>query len=127
MWTARGFEIWMFKWPALIWSFSHLPDWSKAAVTGCKPYRSARGLLWYRAIGAYSSTEFQTFVRPQLRWVPLAAAWLIAWLPSRLANGVYGLACRRHPKLSPIALYDLARAPHASALSQAVARKEGVW
>ena len=127
MWTARGFEIWMFKWPALIWSFSHLPEWSKAAVTRCKPYRSPQRLLWYRAIGGYSPAEFRSFIWPRLGSLRLAAAWLIAWLPSRLANGVVGLACQFGlKKLSHVALYDLARAPHASALSRAVARREGL-
>jgi abequosyltransferase len=127
MWTARGFEIWMFKWPALIWSFSHLPESSKAAVTRCKPYRSPKRLLWYRAIGGYSPVEFRSFIRPRLGPLRLAAAWLIAWLPSRIANGLVGLACQfRVQKLSPIGLYDLARAPHASAISRAVARRKGL-
>ena len=33
-WTPRSFEIWMFKWPKLVWSFKHISDRSQ---TECYP------------------------------------------------------------------------------------------
>ena len=69
MWTSRGFEIWMFKWPALVWSFGHVPASARNAVTPPAPFRSVKLLLWYRAIGGYSRAEYEAFLSKRLAWV----------------------------------------------------------
>src|SRR5262249_5397926 len=38
-WSARSFDIWMFKWPDLIWSFPHLPPGAKRAVCPREPWK----------------------------------------------------------------------------------------
>ena len=44
-WLARYFEIWMFKWPGLVWSFPHLPDSAKSRVCHKEPWRSPKTLF----------------------------------------------------------------------------------
>ena len=81
MWSARGFEIWMFMWPALIWSFSGFSDEAKARVTAAEPWRIPRKMLGFRANGSYSMTEYRKFFARRLsgiRRLPLLAfaAWM---------------------------------------------------
>ncbi len=77
MWTARGFEIWMFKWPQLIWSFPEYSDDAKRAVCRENPWRSAKALFHHRAMGSYSSSEFHKFWPAADRKLKSPAAWLI--------------------------------------------------
>lgn len=127
MWTARGFEIWMFKWPSLVWSFEHLPPSAKHVVTKIAPYRSMRLLLWYRAIGAYSKREYHLFLRDQLAWPGRAVAFLIASTPLRLANGFVGACFLAGVTRSPLmAVYDLARPGHSTWLARLVSRRRGL-
>jgi glycosyltransferase involved in cell wall biosynthesis len=48
MWTPRAFEIWMFRWPRLVWSFTRFSEAARDAVTPAAPYRSLKKLMWYR-------------------------------------------------------------------------------
>lgn len=61
-WTARGFDIWMFKWPDLIWSFPGFSDSAKSRVTPREPWRVLKTLLTFRAMGAYSLVEFHNSI-----------------------------------------------------------------
>lgn len=58
MWTARGFEIWAFKWPQLIWSYNSFSQNSKAKITSLYPWKNVGFLIYYSAIGAYSKTNY---------------------------------------------------------------------
>ena len=119
MWTSRGFEIWMFKWPALIWSFKHFSHAARAAISAPKPYLSIKRLLWFRAIGSYSSAEYRRFVRPfGTRPSGLVAA-AIAELPAKAANfccALYYIV--RSGKAAKMELYDLSRSENATALAR---------
>jgi abequosyltransferase len=86
-WTSRSFQVWMFKWPALIWSFDWLAKSARAAVSRRRPWQSPVGLMLYRAKGWYSWQEFTQLVLPQAgsiwrAWLPGA----IALLPGRFLN-----------------------------------------
>lgn len=59
-WSARGFQIWMFKWPKLIWSFDLFSSEQKLAVVPLEPWRELRALLYYRALGQYSADVYQS-------------------------------------------------------------------
>src|SRR6185437_1636511 len=48
-WRGRQFEIWMFKWPGLVWSFPLISAEAKSAVIPRKPWRNAAKLLLFRA------------------------------------------------------------------------------
>jgi abequosyltransferase len=63
-WTKRAFEVWMLKWPNLIWSFTHIPEQSRASVTARYPWRNLRRVLLYRAKGLYSWDLFRSLVAP---------------------------------------------------------------
>lgn len=86
-WTSRSFQVWMFKWPTLIWSFDWLAESAREAVSQRHPWRSPATLLIYRAKGWYTWREFTQFILPQtkLSW-RVWLAGLIALLPGRLVN-----------------------------------------
>jgi hypothetical protein len=59
LWAARSFDIWMFKWPALVWSFPHLSNDSKAAVCPREPWKKTLPLLLMKAQGYFSYRDYQ--------------------------------------------------------------------
>ncbi|MBK8889688.1 MAG: glycosyltransferase family 2 protein [Dechloromonas sp.] len=61
-WSSRAFQIWMINWPDLIWSFPSLSDAAKSSIIRREPWRELRILLFYRALGMYSSREYQLFI-----------------------------------------------------------------
>ena len=91
LWTPQSFEIWMFKFPELIWSFPGFADWAKECVERREPWRSWLRLLTARAMGHYSLQEYQR------------------WLKPRLANSPYKLLCCAIAKAPAAPLNLLAR------------------
>lgn len=85
-WSSLSFEIWMFKWPDLIWSFADFSDASKRAVCRPNPWQRLHTLVYYRALGFYSLDEYNKFLAQRLNsgWKRLVAR-LIAAMPGRLA------------------------------------------
>ena len=57
-WNARAFDIFMLRWPQLLWSFDGVSDDAKRAVTPREPWRLMRVLLLQRAFGRYSMREY---------------------------------------------------------------------
>lgn len=86
MWSARGFEIWMFMWPDLIWSFPHFSDAAKARVVAAQPWRIPRKMLGFRANGSYSMVEYRQFFAARRLGVRRMVLLGLALLPGRLAN-----------------------------------------
>lgn len=86
MWSARGFEIWMFKWPQLIWSFEGYSDAAKAKVTPREPWRMVRKLLGFRANGSYGWHEYKSHFsgRPVGAW--RLVLLVFAFFPGHIAN-----------------------------------------
>ncbi|MBT9150336.1 MAG: Abequosyltransferase RfbV [candidate division WS2 bacterium] len=86
-WTTRAFEIWLFKWPNLIWSFPNFSDRAKSQIISKEPYLQYLTLLNYRAKGAYSINEYAKFVAPRLKsqWRRLVSK-IIARLPGCFVN-----------------------------------------
>lgn len=64
-WTPRYFEIWMFKWPKIIWSFAQFSDSLKQKVFAREPWRRPGALLICRAKACYSLKEYDRFIAPQ--------------------------------------------------------------
>lgn len=86
-WTERSFDIWMFKWPELVWSLPDISDDAKNRITRREPWRLLKNLLVYRAMGAYSSKVYHDKVRNRIqdrgrRAVP----FLVSILPGRILN-----------------------------------------
>jgi hypothetical protein len=86
-WTTRAFEIWMFKWPTLIWSFPNFSDKTKSAIVRKEPYQRCLTLLTYRARGKYSMSDYYRFIASlnKKRWKRFVSK-IIARLPGCFAN-----------------------------------------
>lgn len=62
LWTNRAFQIWMFNWPELIWSFPTISDATKQLLVAKEPWRRPIELLMLRALGSYSIKEYQSYL-----------------------------------------------------------------
>lgn len=81
-WKPRSFEIWMYKWPRLVWSFEKVSDQAKRNVTQLEPWRELRTLIWQRGKGVYTSQHYAkhfSTLPASILWK--ASAWLISQLP----------------------------------------------
>jgi glycosyltransferase involved in cell wall biosynthesis len=86
-WTERSFDIWMFKWPELVWSLPYLSDNVKYRATRREPWKLLKNLLVYRAMGAYSSKVYHDKVRGRIRERGRRAVpFLVSMLPGRVLN-----------------------------------------
>jgi glycosyltransferase involved in cell wall biosynthesis len=104
-WTARSFDIWMFKWPELVWSLPDISDDAKNRVTPREPWRILKTLLTFRAMGAYSSSAYRDKVRTRTRgWGQRAVPYLVSILPGRILNllGVAYFFCFHRQALMPL-------------------------
>ncbi len=122
MWTPRGFEIWMFKWPGLVWSFPEYSDVAKRAVCRREPWRSAKALFHQRAMGSFSVNEFRKFWPENSGFLTGAIAWLISRFPAKIANFIMVAYFGFKSSDSRMALYDLLHSRHASLASARLAR-----
>jgi abequosyltransferase len=113
-WASKFFDIWMFKWPNLIWSFPDFPDSVKAQVWPKEPWRSPKSLMHFRARGVYTIKEYEQWLRPRLKsYWSRASSRAIAHFPGRLANlivYVYHSIVRLPSRL--LTQSDLANSPY---------------
>jgi glycosyltransferase involved in cell wall biosynthesis len=115
-WSSRAFQIWMFKWPQLIWSFTSIADDAKRAVFPRYPWHELHRLLYYKARGQYSPDVYSSLLATQ-KFPPggRAAARAIAHLPDRLWCNAFALAAAvllPHQRMLQV---DLRSSPHYSA------------
>ena len=81
-WTKLGFEIWMFFWPNLIYSFKQFKDTNKSLITHKYPYLKYTTLISQRALNAYQLLNYQQLLRPILKSrVRKVLSYLIAVTP----------------------------------------------
>ena len=118
MWSARGFEVWMLKWPALIWGFDAVPAACKLGVTCLEPWRDPRRLLFGRAIGSYGVAEYRRFIAGRASPGMKLLARAIAIAPGHLVNAACGLYCLLRTPKHPATAFDLARSRFATAPSR---------
>lgn len=89
-WTPRSFEIWMHKWPELVWSTPRSVE-AKRAVTSREPWRNPLTLLLHRANGSYSAATGDAWI-PRRASVPFRfVAAVIARIPFRPLNAMLRL------------------------------------
>ena len=84
-WTNRAFDVWMYKWPSLVWSFDWIDEASRRQVFEFEPWRNPKWLVSYRATGQYGWTQFRQIVAPRAirrsqLLIPLAVAATPGWL-----------------------------------------------
>lgn len=108
LWSNRAFQVWMFNWPELIWSFSTISDQTKKLSIAKEPWRQPIELLMLRALGSYSRKEYQLYLSSKdYSKSQRILAKLIAYLPRKILLitlyaylNVRGVNCE-------LALYDL--------------------
>lgn len=126
MWTSRGFEIWMFKWPSLIWSFEFFSDEAKLSVSVREPWRNIKLLALYRALGGYGRVEYLNFVRPKLNFPFGFVFFLVAIFPAKLMNSLISISCIFRKNNSRMGIYSLLKSENATWISRLSARILGV-
>ena len=122
MWTSRSFEVWMFKWPGLVWSFPDFSEEAKRKVCRREPWRSAKALFHNRALGAYSSAEFKKFWQGDVGKLEKIVAYLLSVFPASLANLVMVTYFAMLAQPARMALHDLLFSRNAGILSHLMAR-----
>lgn len=107
-WRPKEFEIRMIRWTRLIWSLPAIPDSVRGRLYRPDPWRSLKSLVFYRAKGTYSLTEYRKWLRPELK-APLDVlrAWSVAAMPGTLANAVGLCFCRLPYRDSKIHYLDM--------------------
>ena len=87
-WSAKSFEIWMFRWPSLVWSMSLFSDVAKRRITPKEPWRNLKALLIARGDGSYAMTDYRYWIAPLpttafqrlayqlIARLPVCAVWL---------------------------------------------------
>jgi abequosyltransferase len=93
MWSQRGFEIWMFKWPKLVWGFDDFSEKSKAMVVALKPWTKIQQIIYYRAIGGYNFSVYKDFISKQVSGFNSLVYKAIALAPASAINLFAGLYC----------------------------------
>lgn len=120
MWTNRGFEIWMFLWPNLIWSFDSFSDSAKMQVVAREPWRQWRQLTMFRAIGAFSYASYLRFFKEARRGGALQR--IISIIPPVPANALIAVYWYFANRKARTGIYDLVKSKNASGLTRLVAR-----
>jgi abequosyltransferase len=126
MWTARGFEIWNFKWPDLIWGTEGVSDAAKSRVCAREPWRNAKQLVLARALGSYSVAQYAEYLRARTGGLRRLAAFLISIVPAGLVNALvslYLLVLRNDARMT---IYDLSRAQSSTFVARWAARATGI-
>ena len=87
-WVSRHFEIWMFRWPGMAWSFSGFSEGAMAKVSYREPWRKFRVLVYQRSVGNYSLGLYREYLATK----PSGKVWrlcalLIARLPVSICIG----------------------------------------
>lgn len=82
-WNTRAFDIFMWRWPQLVWSFEGLSDGAKRVAAPREPWRMLSALLVQRAYGRYTIREYDS-LRDHIGPVRRTMAAIIARLPLSL-------------------------------------------
>lgn len=114
MWTARGFEIWMFKWPELVWSFDDYPASAKSMVFKREPWKSLKLLALYRALGGYTYKEYDAFLAGNKFSLQSIAFLCVARFPAKLMNAIVSLHCAFLNKGARMGMYSLLKSKNAT-------------
>ncbi|MHB8846034.1 MAG: glycosyltransferase family 2 protein [Nitrospirota bacterium] len=94
-WMLRGFNIWMFTWPKLVWSFDHISDNAKLKVSSRDPWRNLMTLLIWRSYGTYTLQSYHQFISTaQAGVLWKSCAFLIARCPRVIIFSFHYLCSR---------------------------------
>jgi abequosyltransferase len=111
-WSTKAFEIWMFKWPNLIWSFPHYSDSDKSKVIAREPWRNLKTLFVYKAKGLFSPDAYHRLIESLcVSNSYKLTAKMIANLPEGLMSLLGAIYLLFFYRKSRIALYELISNP----------------
>ena len=89
-WAQSSFNIWMFKWPKLIWSFKDIPSEAKSLITAREPWLDLKKLIIERDEGRYDlQTYHRHFSNMRVNFLWKSCAWLTATFPRKIIAGVH--------------------------------------
>lgn len=118
MWSPKGFEVWMFKWPQLVWSFADFSNEVKTRICPHEPWRSVMRLFYYRAIGGYTIASYRRFLQGKANGLLRLMQVAVAVFPGKLANLLSVIYCSAMGGSALMALYELSRSQSATWLSR---------
>jgi len=108
-WTSRSFEVFMAKWPRIIWSLDRISDEAKRKRVKPEPWRRLKTLRLYRALGSYSRDMYEKIVAPSnASGLWKLAALAISRLPKQALNSYMLWYCQTFRKHKIMAIYELA-------------------
>lgn len=125
MWTPRSFEIWMFKWPLLVWSFPGFSERAKQKTSPQEPWRRPGTLFFYRATGAYSAAEFSKLLSKRATGVMGVMTYVISACPAAVANFIAVFYLCVTNRAGRMGMYELLNSRHASVATKLLARAFG--
>lgn len=106
-WTSRAFEIWMFKWPAIIWGFNYLSVSARAKITPQEPWRKIPKLALLRAEGKFTVNDYNRFVKTKINFWERVTAVLLLLTPARILNLLAIVCYLNRSRNSELVLYTL--------------------
>ena len=126
MWSPRSFEIWMFKWPALIWSFDCYSEHIRQKVCIKEPWRKIKSLLLFRATGDYSIEIYKNFIKQEVSFITRIPYVLISLIPGPMLNLLLSVYCLIFNRNQKLLLYRLGTSKFAPQLTRYIAMHLGV-
>jgi len=94
-WTPRDFDIWMFKWPKLIWSFDDISLETKLRIVSREPWRNFKNLIVHRRTGSYNIQSYHRYLSTvEASAVWKFFAWVIAVFPIKIMAPFYDFLCQ---------------------------------
>lgn len=128
MWTPRGLEIWIVKWPGLVWSFMDFSDKAKSILCPLGGWHLIRRLMFYRATGAYTTNEYIKIIRPRISGLTRFASKFVAVVPVTLAGFIvciYSVVLSRRG--SRMVMYSLNGCQFSNTITRWAAKNLGVF
>jgi len=131
MWTSRSFEIWMFKWPEIIWSLDQFSDRAKSRVFSRKPWRNLRKLGMHRASGSFTRATYGKFFNGALDFPSRLLLRAVLLIHPAIANSLASIYCAFHLHTSRLSLLDLLQSQHSTWVTRLIFRlstgKRPLW
>lgn len=86
-WSSRSFEVSIFQWPRIIWSLENISDYSRSRVCPKEAWRVIKSLVYHRATGSYSLSQYKRHIRPRRGYIySKLVAMVVAVVPGVIAN-----------------------------------------
>jgi len=109
-WSTKSFEITLFKWPELIWSFNLFDDKVKQKIVKKFPWKSIARISLFKARGAFTFKEYNLFIKNKLTLNKKLLFWVILIIPGFFLNFlfiIYFNVFRWKHKHWKLQIYDL--------------------